>query len=554
MKMAFITGGNSSLVLNIQPLQNVNTSVTGQNQINTLNTNVNNILKYINTTTGAFSANTISLKDTATKYILFKNDVQLASNVGLFINNAQLLNSNTLNGTDRLYFSVAGVKKATLTNTGFGIGVMNPRTRLDVNGTALIRDDMYITSLSTFNENPEPTKGNLFVENAIYASSITLGPFFSESFDINSRFASPFLTIMPDSSGNLLINGNTIVTKDNIIEIQTSSIGVGIQFPEAAIDLSGNEIIRGNLTISSMTVPAYGNITMDGTLGIGTTIPEVAVDVVGSEVVRGTMYIGNVNDVQNDSPGDLYTSGKIYTTGVNVRESGVINKNLYVGDIPSTQRYTSGSLYVSGGTILSSLGIGAIQSTVATLDISGSELVRGDLYVSTFNGRYPGKGNIFADGMMYVSSIGIGVRTPSARLDILGNMRSRGNLYILSSITSNLVNNTGNVYADGYIYSKGTMIPSDLALKQNVRPYSYKRVLPEAIEFEWKHSGEYDIGVSANDVLKIEPTCVTKNSEGVLHVDYPKLSVLCLAEIKHLRGRVEQLEARMNSELPRKTP
>jgi len=131
--------------------------------------------------------------------------------------------------------------------------------------------------------------------------------------------------------------------------------------------------------------------------------------------------------------------------------------------------------------------------------------------------------------------LGIGTTTPIATLDVNGSEVVRGNLYISTM---------GNLYADGDLYANGILYPSDPSLKTDIREF-VSRGLPEAVRFRWKSGGEEDIGVLADDILRLEPVCVQKTRNGTLTVDYPKLVVLCLAEIKALKQRMAILETQL---------
>lgn len=140
-----------------------------------------------------------------------------------------------------------------------------------------------------------------------------------------------------------------------------------------------------------------------------------------------------------------------------------------------------------------------------------------------------------------VGNLGIGTKAPLAALDITGSELVRGSLYI-STMGDAVTSSLGNVYADGKIFAAGFYSPSDPELKTNIMPY-ISNGLPTPVRFTWKNTGVEDIGVLADDVLRIEPACVsvlgaTKN------VDYSKLVVLCLAEIHSLRSTVASLVER----------
>jgi hypothetical protein len=132
------------------------------------------------------------------------------------------------------------------------------------------------------------------------------------------------------------------------------------------------------------------------------------------------------------------------------------------------------------------------------------------------------------------ATLGIGTKTPAATLDVVGDTIIRGNLYVSS---------LGNVYADGSMFATGFFSPSDSGLKTNITPYATKG-LPTPVRFTWKATGVEDIGVLAEDVQSIEPSCVSQR--GVIQtVDYSKLVVLCLAELHALRSTVASLVERL---------
>lgn len=77
--------------------------------------------------------------------------------------------------------------------------------------------------------------------------------------------------------------------------------------------------------------------------------------------------------------------------------------------------------------------------------------------------------------------------------------------------------------------------PSDISLKDNVRPYSFEgKYSPSALglmSWTWNENapgdlaGTEDSGVIAQDVERVFPSCVSRDKNGVLHVNYGKLAV-----------------------------
>jgi hypothetical protein len=117
-----------------------------------------------------------------------------------------------------------------------------------------------------------------------------------------------------------------------------------------------------------------------------------------------------------------------------------------------------------------------------------------------------------------------------ARLQNGGDLRLNGTLHISTAATTANV----SVYASGAMYATQFLTPSDPVRKRDIVPYSAKE-LPNVYEFNWKSTGARDIGVLASEVAAIEPACVQTGPDGTQYVDYAKLVVLCLSEIKKLR-------------------
>jgi hypothetical protein len=118
------------------------------------------------------------------------------------------------------------------------------------------------------------------------------------------------------------------------------------------------------------------------------------------------------------------------------------------------------------------------------------------------------------------TGFGIGTTNPNEALDVQGNATISGTLTV-GAVT----------------------YPSDPTLKKNIRPY-VPSAIPSVYEYEWIETGERDIGVLANEIAVIEPSCVS-NDGAIQRVNYPKLVVLCLAEIRTLKEQIAELYKRI---------
>jgi len=118
-----------------------------------------------------------------------------------------------------------------------------------------------------------------------------------------------------------------------------------------------------------------------------------------------------------------------------------------------------------------------------------------------------------------------------------------GNIYI-SSMGAAVTCATGNLFCDGQVYANGTVCPSDPKLKKEITPYKSIE-LPSPIRFTWKDSGIKDIGFSATDVKECVPEAVSIHPNGTQMVDYAKLVVTAIAEIRDLKAKLAELEKRI---------
>ena len=158
--MSFLLTNPSPYILNLPAMTNVANSATGGTSANFLASLSNAFDSATNsiTTNGlaAFSGSNISVTNTLA-----------LSNVGVSFNGSNLLTSNAVNGRTSLAFQVSGVEGARLTAVGLGIGVVSPVAPLDVGGNAVVRGNLYI---STMGAAVTPLIGNLIADGDIYAN------------------------------------------------------------------------------------------------------------------------------------------------------------------------------------------------------------------------------------------------------------------------------------------------------------------------------------------------------------------------------------------------
>ena len=231
---------------------------------------------------------------------------------------------------------------------------------------------------------------------------------------------------------------------------------------------------------------------------INTANSQININAIGSQNSGSVTFTSNINLSNSEIQflgSNLLTSNSLNGPAnyIAFQVSGVEQARLTQTGLGIGTTAPLTNLHVNGSAIIASnLGIG-LSNPLLTLDLSGGAIVRGPLYVSTFGAVSSQRGNIIT---------------------------------------------TGDIFAQGFFY------PSDPTLKTNIRSYVPVE-LPRAVEFEWIRSGARDIGVLADEVERLEPACVTRAPNGALTVDYPKLTVLLLAEVATLKAQMSTLTARL---------
>jgi hypothetical protein len=169
-----------------------------------------------------------------------------------------------------------------------------------------------------------------------------------------------------------------------------------------------------------------------------------------------------------------------------------------------------------------------LNTTTASLSINKMSAYSGSNITSANN-------LVLSNASLYINNtsiwtakaMGIGTIRPVATLDVVGTAYIHSTLSVSSSI-----------YASSPMFAPAFTVASDGRLKRDVIPYTNTKYV-EPVRFAWTKTGVPDIGVIAQDVWNVEPACVHSTSAGTLTVDYAKLVVLCLAELRDLRSTVQ---------------
>ena len=159
--------------------------------------------------------------------------------------------------------------------------------------------------------------------------------------------------------------------------------------------------------------------------------------------------------------------------------------------------------------------------------------------------------------------VGIGITSPTEKLDVNGSILSRG--YIKIQAFSGYGSGNANIWFDGNNNAVEVMnnfkatggitaySSSDIRLKTNLRKadsLSLIKSLGKVYEFDYKKSGEHSIGLIAQNVQKSKLSdLVANDDEGFLKLNYwsPKLISLALGGVVQVDGKVTRLKKKVKA-------
>jgi hypothetical protein len=120
--------------------------------------------------------------------------------------------------------------------------------------------------------------------------------------------------------------------------------------------------------------------------------------------------------------------------------------------------------------------------------------------------------------------------------------------YPSSTVGINLLSSQiqATLHVGGTVLAENFATYSDSSLKKFKSPFHIDKTDLEALQpwnFTWKSSAQEDVGFAAEDVEKILPSAVQRGPNGLLMVDYSKLTVLSLAALRDTNQRLNSIES-----------
>lgn len=333
-----------------------------------------------------------------------------------------------------------------------------------------------------------------------------------------------------------------------------------------------------NIIIGKWSSNAHGIVISRGKVGINRVATTDAFEVNGNVSASGSITSNSFRGALSAGDGDITTSGKIKSSAI------TLNGN-QLNAVPASTLALSYASATDGSTttayntvIYNGAGAAAVTITgsskavafagalsgITTLNasgaIAGSSLSAGSGIIST-TGAISG-GEITGTSLSVSGQIDINNASPTIYLRDTNHRSSmihcnsntfyilRGDATNSSTWTAynskwpleiNLENNDatfgGNVTATSFNST------SSLRYKQNVQPLSNALDIIEKLQgvtFDWKETGQSDIGLIAEQVNEVVPEFVLKDEEGLPRaVDYGKLTSILIEAVKELSSLVK---------------
>ena len=230
----------------------------------------------------------------------------------------------------------------------------------------------------------------------------------------------------------------------------------------------------------------------------------------------GNTFIGGFSGWHNESGGSNTYVG--YCAGYNGGGAYSSSNNTYLGFFAG-QNSQDGDSNVFIGHMAGSNETGSNKLIIANGPDTADVIIYGD----------------FSTG-----EVGIGTLSPTEKLDVNGTLRLRD----LEGVGGEQV----YVNEDGVLV-RGT--PSSRRYKKNIRELRIdpdKVLKLQTVRFEWKASGEEDIGLIAEDAQQLVPDLIRYDKEGKPDgVKYERLSLYLLEAMKELKEENNELKRRIEA-------
>jgi hypothetical protein len=165
-----------------------------------------------------------------------------------------------------------------------------------------------------------------------------------------------------------------------------------------------------------------------------------------------------------------------------------------------------------------------------------------DLCITSVNGVANHIQERVADSEVHIQELFGEVETLRSPLALLGDelvaFSDGSGKANIDTLTCRDLKATNDVIIEGHLVAKSMTSTSDKRLKERIEPLSRDRAIHilrqlKPVTYKWRESGIDDIGFIAQEVQMIVPEFVHTSEDGMLSMDYGKITSVLLAAWQH---------------------
>ena len=405
--------------------------------------------------------------------------------------------------------------------------------------------------------------------NTASSQNITGAKVFTNNTEIQGTTTLRGDVVLGDSATNeVTFNAkvkNTTFSGDVTLEGATTDLNVGGSGSiSGGLSVSGNSVLGGTLSVSS-------NFSVNGhtTLGNASSDTITLTGTVGATTFNGDVTLSGTST-------DLTVGGAITVAGATT-----LNGNVTLGNAAADTILINGDIHGASNTvdIKDALNLSSTLTVASTADFNSSITTRAITMDNDYHFIAGSNGNHNGDFIWYSETAGEyfeinggtgnttihGVNsqfTMHGQATVAGAsttplyMYNDGRLYLSNTAEATSLSDSSvsltvkggatvakNLYVGGTIYES-----SARELKENIEPLvgSLGKIrLLEGVSYNKISNGQKEIGLIADEVLKVIPEVVSSKDGKAEALHYSRLTAVLIEAVKELTNKVESLEAQI---------
>ena len=356
------------------------------------------------------------------------------------------------------------------------------------------------------------------------------------------------------------------------------NVGIGEANPSSKLTVNGNAAVTGNVVIGTSTpgIP----LSMGSSVGDKISLWGSSGNTYGFGIQNGLLQI-HTNDVASDVAFG-YGSSAAMTETMRIKGSGKVGIGTTT---PSDYLSVEGGGQVetaSTSTAVAHFGGGDIYTYFGSYNVAGSYAPWLQAMRKSDSAPFPMAIN--PNG----GNVGIGTKTPSAKLDVAGDIKSTGRLDVVGDIKSNGSFRASNIFtinneAESRIFNEGRNLylglfngvraagtwkyaiydgdsnwdfSSDIRLKKDIvdaEPMLDRLMQLPFRRFRWKDvsdsAAKAEFGVIAQEVEPLFPDIVGTGSDGIKTVGYTTFATIACKALQEYKTRTDADLGKLNEQI-----